>query len=219
MQAPKVQSLAEVMGTLDPAYSGQQALIDTQRAGLGAKYDAQRTGLNAEKVQGFDAINDQATGRGLSFSGIPLNEQAKYLSTKYLPGMQALNDQQNTADMALQGQSASLYSDKAKQGIGILENQKSTLNSWNMQQMQIQASARESALNRSAAQQAAQKAAQGPTENQFLLDQFATSYADENITNGWTENKLAGDYAAAYGISRKEALGKIYKFRKDSYGK
>lgn len=87
-QAPTVQSLSDVYNELNSAYAGGRDVINEQISGLGEKYGAQRTALEAEKVQGFDTINEQATGRGMAFSGIPLDEQAKYLSTKYLPGMQ-----------------------------------------------------------------------------------------------------------------------------------
>ncbi len=191
MAAPQVQSLAEVMGTLDPAYSGQQALITQQQAGLGAKYGAQKTGLEATKVQGFNTINNQATGRGMSFSGIPLDEQATYLSTKYLPGLAAIDQQQNEEDMGLQRDSAKLATDKANQALGIVEGQKKDLNSWNMQQESLAAQAREGALSRaaSAAEAAAsraftasQNAPTGPTNAQVV-----------DSMNAWTKGKAGGD--------------------------
>src|SRR5690348_17276641 len=102
--APQVQTLAQAMAELDPAYAASRDVVSQQQAALPAKFNAQRAALTAEKGQGFNAINNQATGRGLSFSGIPLDEQATYLSTKYLPGMQAADYQQNQEQLALTGQ-------------------------------------------------------------------------------------------------------------------
>lgn len=202
MAAPQVQSLADVMGTLDPAYSGQQALITQQQAGLGAKYGAQKTGLEATKVQGFNTINNQATGRGMSFSGIPLDEQATYLSTKYLPGLAAIDQQQNEEDMGLQRDSAKLATDKANQALGIVEGQKKDLNSWNMQQESLAAQARENELNRAAqareaAANRAAQAAEGAANRAFQASQKApTGPSNAQVIdsmNAWTKGKTGGD--------------------------
>lgn len=224
---PVVQTLAQVMADLDPAYAGQTSVIQQKQAGLGAKYDTQRQALTAEKGQGFNAINNQATGRGLSFSGIPLDEQATYLSTKYLPAYAQTYTNQNEEDLTLQGQIADINADKTKTAYGTVQQQNQNLNSWNMQEAQLAAQARENQLNReaSARESAANRAASaaqeaGPTSQQFLIERFGSGYGQgDNATNGWTENVLAGQYAATYGLSRKDALAQIYAFRKQYYGK
>lgn len=189
--APQVQTLAQVMAELDPAFAGQEAVIQKKQAGLGAKYDAQRAGITAEKGQGFNAINNQATNRGGSFSGVPIDEMSTYLSTKYLPGMQQANVQQNEADMALQGELAGIGTQKATSAMGTIERQRSDLNSWNMQQAQQEAAARENALNRQAqanegaANRAASAAAKGPTGPST---QSVTTHM-----NDWASKRWGGD--------------------------
>jgi hypothetical protein len=148
--APTVQTLDQVMAELAPGYQTQQAIIDKQQAGLGAKYGAQKQGLEAQKVQGFNTINNQATGRGMSFSGIPLDEQATYLSTKYLPAIAATDQQQNEEDLKLQMQRADLTKEQRNTALSKIDNQTQSLNSWNLQQMQQEAQARENQLNRDA---------------------------------------------------------------------
>ena len=106
--APTVQTLDQIMAELQPSVQGQVGVINQQKAANAAVYDAQRAGLDAQKVKGFNDINTQATGRGMAFSGIPLNEQAEYLSTKYLPGIQAANAQQNMDALAYDRQAADL---------------------------------------------------------------------------------------------------------------
>lgn len=224
--APVVQTLAQAMADLNPAYAGQTAVVQQQQAGLGAKYDAQRAALTAEKGQGFNAINNQATGRGLSFSGIPIDEQATYLSTKYLPGLQSADYQQNEENLALSKELAGINVDQTKTALGNIQRQQSDLNSWNMQEAQLAAQARENQLNReaSARENAANRAAQaakdvGPTPQQYLIQAFAEGFANpDNRKNFWTENVLAGNFAAAYGLSRQDALSQIYQFRKQYYG-
>jgi len=226
-EAPKVQTVAEIMAELAPATSGQQAIIDAQRAGLGAKYGVQKDALAAEKTKGFNLINDNATGKGLAFSGIPADEQATYLSTKYLPALAALDQQQNEQDIGLQKEGAQLYSDTFKSAFSERSNQRSTLSSWNLQQQSLEAQARENQLNREAsareaaasrAASAAREADSGPSLTQYLQSAFAEGYVGENTKNGWTENVLAGNLAAAYNLSRSDALDLTYKFRKQYFG-
>ena len=79
--APKVQTLAQAMADLNPAFAASTKIVQQQQNMLPGKYNSQRAAINAERGQGFNAINNQATGRGGSFSGIPVDEQATYLST------------------------------------------------------------------------------------------------------------------------------------------
>jgi len=191
MAAPQVQTLAEVMASLDPAFAGQEQVVQKKQAGLGAKYDAQRAGLTAEKGQGFNAINNQAVSRGGSFSGVPIDEQATYLSTKYLPGLQAADSQQNDEDLELQGQLATIGTQKTTSALGTIEKQKSDLNSWNMQQAQLEAQARENALNRAA------QAAEGAASRAFSASQQAakgpTTQAVTSHMNDWASKRWGGD--------------------------
>lgn len=163
MAAPQVQTLAQVMADLNPAFQGQEANIAKQKVTVGQTYDAQRSAITAEKGQGFNDINDSARGRGVgaAFSGIPVDEQARYLSTKFLPGMQAADANQNKDSLALDMQSAQLATQKQTQALGRIDQQQSALNAWNLQQEQLAATARENALNRAAeaAQAAASRAA------------------------------------------------------------
>lgn len=225
MAAPQVQSLAEIMAELSAGSASSTNVLNEQRAGLGAKYDIQRQGLTAEKGQGFNAINNQATGRGLSFSGIPLDEQATYLSTKYLPAYAQTFQQQNDEDLAIRKDMAAIDRENNSSAINVRGQQQSALNSWNLQMEQQNFQREQNDLDRKAraAEAAASRAASSaanaaPTPAQFLAQQFASNLDDDNRKNGWTENILAGTYASAYGLSRKDALAQIYTFRQQYYG-
>ena len=161
--APKVQTLAEAMAELNPAYAQSQQVIQNRQSGLGAKYDAQRAGITAERGEGFNAINNQATSRGGSFSGVPVEEQSRYLSTKYLPGLQQADYQQNEEDLTLQGELAGINKEIRVGAIGRIDQQQSALNSWNLQQQ---------------AQEAAAEAAR--LEREFTASENAKSRAAEN---------------------------------------
>lgn len=154
---PQVQPLAEIMAELEPATSAQTSLIQKKQAGLGAKYGAQVAGLDAAKANTFNTINNQATGRGMAFSGIPLDEQSVYLSEKYLPARAGLVMQENEESMALEGDLADIYSANYQNAFNTQKGQKSDLNTWNMQEMQNQFSASEAEKDRTfKANQAAQ---------------------------------------------------------------
>lgn len=129
--APVVQKLDQIMAELQPSVQGQVDVINQQKAASAGIYDAQRAGLDAQKVRGFNDINTQATGRGMAFSGVPLNEQAEYLSTKYLPGIQAANAQQNMDALTYDRQSADLNANVFNKAFDWRNQQVLTLNDWN----------------------------------------------------------------------------------------
>lgn len=129
--APTVQSLGDIMAELQPSVQGQVDVINQQKSANAAIYEAQRAGLDATKTQEFNRINDQATGRGMAFSGIPLNEQAEYLSTKYLPGVQASHAQQNADSLAYDRQLADMNTNMFNKSFDWRNQQVLTLNDWN----------------------------------------------------------------------------------------
>lgn len=171
--APTVQTLDEIMASLQPGYAAQQGIIGKQIENTDATAKAQKLALDAAKTQGFDTINRQATGKGNSFSGIPLDEQATYLSTTYLPGVQKSNAEANAAKLTLAGQAAELNTDQRKTALNVQQNQQSASNAWNLQERSLEAQARENAANRAAA--AAAKAAETPSliaNIRAYLDQY-----------------------------------------------
>ena len=140
--APRVQTLAEAMRDLDPAYAASRDMVAKRQQALPGKYEAQRAGIYAARGEGFNAINNQATGRGASFSGIPQDEQARYLSTKFLPGLQQADFQQNEEDLNLQGQLAGIDKEQRLGAQSRVDKQQSDLNSWNQMIAQQNALAR-----------------------------------------------------------------------------
>ena len=146
--APRVQTLAEAMRDLDPAYAASRDMVAKRQQALPGKYEAQRAGIYAARGEGFNTINNQATGRGASFSGIPQDEQARYLSTKFLPGLQQADFQQNEEDLNLQGQLAGIDKQQRLGAQSRVDKQQSDLNSWNQMLAQQEFQARESEKQR-----------------------------------------------------------------------
>ena len=228
--APVVQTLAQAMSDLDPAYASSRDVVNKQIAAVPAQYDAQRSALTAAKGQGFNDINNQATGRGMSFSGIPADEQATYLSTKYLPGMQQANRDQNDAQLKLQGNLADLAKQQQTAAIGRVDQQQSALNAWNLQQQQIEAQARaaeaeraftaqQNALSRAAT--ASQNASSAPSLYSTLYSQLLKSAGrDGKVSPNTWKNAAAFAKANGMGFGGNNGFASTFwNFANDSHWK
>lgn len=161
--APTVQTLDQIMAELQPGYQGQREVIGKAIANTNETYKATDLALDASKTQGFNQINEQATGKGTAFGGVPIQEQADYLSTKYLPGKQAAKAKQQEDILTLEGQNAALDTDIRGKAFQSREGQVNSLNQWNLQK---------------AAQEAAAEAAR--LERDFTASENAKSRAAEN---------------------------------------
>lgn len=203
--APTVQTLDQIQAELQPGYTAQRGIIQKGIANTNETYKASEMALDAAKTQGFNQINEQATGRGLAFGGIPLEEQADYLSTKYLPGMQQAKAQQQKDILTLEGQNAELDTDIRNRAFGARENQVGAQNQWNLQQQaqdaaaeaarierDFEASEAEKARAHEAAQNAAERAAQAAA---------APKGMSGSELNGWATNYVKGKQGSDKKIS------------------
>jgi hypothetical protein len=146
--APTVQTLDQIMAELQPGYTGQREVIGKAIANTNETYKATDLGLDAAKTQGFNQINEQATGKGTAFGGVPIEEQATYLSTKYLPGKQAAKAQQQSDILTLEGQNAALDTEIRNRAAGTRDTQVQSLNQWNLQKQAQEAAAEAARLER-----------------------------------------------------------------------
>lgn len=189
--APTVQTLDQIMAELQPGYTAQRGVIAKGIQNTNETYKASELALDAAKTQGFNQINEQATGKGTTFGGIPITEQADYLSTKYLPGKQAAKAKQQEDILTLEGMNASLDTDIRNKAFGSRETQQQSLNQWNLQQQAQEAAAEAARIDRDfrasqaekdrahqAAQNAANRAASAPRA--LTPDQTAIAYLDQN---------------------------------------
>lgn len=198
MAAPAVQSVEQIIADLNPAYAGSEAVIAQRRAQLPQMFQAQRMGLEAEKVQGFNQINNQMTGRGMSFGGIAADEQANYLSTKFLPGMQQLTFQENEQNLALDESLARINQERRLRALDTRQNQQSALEkylaeererAWQQQKFQAEQAMDRAKMAQQASIAAADRSAQYPGQ---------TTYS-------WTKN-AAGGYNTSGGVDLATAV-------------
>ena len=157
--APTVQTLDQIMAELQPGYTAQRGVIQKGIQNTNETYKASELALDAAKTQGFNQINDQATGKGVgrAFSGLPIVEQADYLSTKYLPGLQQAKAQQQKDILTLEGQNAALDTDIRNRAFSSRESQIGAQNQWNLQQEAQRAAAEAARIERDFRASEAQK--------------------------------------------------------------
>ena len=196
--APTVQTLDQIMAELQPGYTAQRGVIQKGIQNTNETYKSSELALDAAKTQGFNQINDQATGKGVgrAFSGLPIVEQADYLSTKYLPGLQQAKAQQQKDILTLEGQNAALDTDIRNKAFSSRETQVGAQNQWNLQQEAQSAAAEAARIERDfraseaqkerahqAAQAAANRAAQAAAQPKGMSG---------SELNGWASNYTKG---------------------------
>ena len=172
--APKVQSISQLMADLAPGYDEQAKVIGKQQEAVGQEFAAQRQGLDAIKGENFNQINSNANAKGMAFSGIPAHEQARYLSTEYLPGVQASYAQENQQKLSLSQQLAQLRTDQRNRAFDTRTTQQGWLQNWNVNERNISATAEQNALNRSF-QKSERIAGQNFTASQNAADRAASA--------------------------------------------
>ena len=213
IQAPTVQTLDQIMAELQPGYTAQRGVIQKGIQNTNETYKASELALDAAKTQGFNQINDQATGKGVgrAFSGLPIVEQADYLSTKYLPGLQQAKAQQQKDILTLEGQNAALDTDIRNRAFSSRESQIGAQNQWNLQQEAQRAAAEAARIERDfraseaqkerahqAAQAAASRAAAAAAQPKGLSGSQLSAWAEKYVKS-----------AGADGRKRQGSDGKI----------
>lgn len=204
--APKVQTLAESMAMLEPAYAEQRGLINEQMEGLGAASDVRRERLEGAKTRAFDQINAQARGRGsaVAMGGIPLHEQAEYLSFEYLPGMQDIEMLEGQERMQLRGQIADINKESRTTALSRIDQQQQSLNQWNLQQAQIEAQRREAELHRRFTTSERIASQQFASSERVATQQFTAS---QNAANRAASAASAGPAGLTSGQAKSALLG------------
>jgi hypothetical protein len=117
------QDLNAIISELDAAYNPSRQTINDRINGLQGAESADIAGLEGQKVQAFDDITNGARSKGMGFSGIPIQEQAKYTASSFLPAVakvkQSYNDGRNSLVDALNNMNI----DQRKTAMSIRETQ------------------------------------------------------------------------------------------------
>lgn len=84
---PKYEDVYNQLGTV---YDPSTKLVNDQLSALPAQQESEQSALDQAKVNAFRDITEGANRRGVLFSGIPIQDQATYTGTKYLPAVAGL---------------------------------------------------------------------------------------------------------------------------------
>lgn len=95
-------TLSQIIGSLNKTYKPQVDAVRQQQALIPQSVANEEQALQGKQTQAFDQILGGARQRGLGFSGIPLQEQAKYTSNEFLPALARLRQQGNEQKLSLE---------------------------------------------------------------------------------------------------------------------
>lgn len=163
---PAVQSLDQILASLDPAYAPQRTLYQQQQALIPGQTAQARAGLDVAKGNAFRDVNNNANSKGLAFSGIPVGEQTRYVGEKYLPAVANLENDAQKQTFTLSQALAQLESDKRLKATDTQNDQQKTLDAYLESERDRQFKAQQAALDR-----AASGGGGGLTAGQMLAEQ------------------------------------------------
>ncbi len=154
--APTVDSYDTIYGSLAGQYQPQTDLVNTQLAQLPTQQAAQQASLDQAKVNAFKDITNQSNSRGVLFSGVPIDQQATYTGTKYLPAVANMQTSFNNQKTSLLGSLNNINAQRMTTARGIQSNQQSNLTAYQKAQSdaayknaQLQLSAQRNAISAS----------------------------------------------------------------------
>jgi hypothetical protein len=206
------RSLQQILGELDNVYNPQVDSIRQQQALLPSQTTADIAKADAAKSTAFDDILNGARRRGAGFSGIPLDEQAKYASNVYAPQVLQVQNDARTKAFSLEDAINQIQAQKYNQGQQMYQYE-TTLNENRRQFDEQQAMAR--------AQQAQQSAAAATPS--FAFNPNLTGPKSQSATAVQRSDKgfnyfdangraiSAAAYAAAKGLNFRDVLNEAAK--------
>lgn len=159
-------TIEQIMAELDrtAGYAKDREILQTRLNALPGQAEAEISGLDAKKNVAFDSILQGARGRGVGFSGIPIEEQAKYSATDYMPAIARVKTAQNEQTTGILGTLNSLSRDQRTQAQGMFESQRE----FDERKRQFDQQMAEQRAARAASERAARIAASAAGAGDFL---------------------------------------------------
>lgn len=199
------QDLSTIIQGLDAGYAPSRQLIQSQIDALPDQEQSQEQGLQAQANQSYQDITNQARDKGMGFSGIPIQEQAQYNASSFLPAVANLKTSTNNTKTSLLD--ALNQSNLAEQNAGqsILQHQ---------QDLDAQNAATAAANNQAAAQQASfgslfstPTAPAAPADPYASIDKNGANTAIKQLLST-NDPQLIGKTTQA--ISKSASNGNVY---------
>lgn len=117
------RALSQIMAELNSVYNPQRDLYNTQLQSIDPQMQAEEQGLQAAKADSFGEIQTMANRRGLNFSGIPLQEQAKYTGQSFLPAVANMKAKFAQQKFNLQDAIAKIFQDQQRDAYSIYDQE------------------------------------------------------------------------------------------------
>lgn len=111
---PNTTDYNQAYSQLGAVYDPQTQQVQSQIDQLQPQQDAQQASLDQAKVNAFKDITNTANSKGVLFSGVPIDQQATYVGTKYLPAVADLKTSFNNTKNTLLGQINTIQANRVK---------------------------------------------------------------------------------------------------------
>lgn len=213
-------TLDAIMQGLNAAgYDAQRQGINDQINALPGQQAADTAALDTAKTNAFGDITNQANARGMTYSGMPIAEQSRYVGEKYLPAVANLKAGYAANRSKLAGSLASLNANQYKDAQDTLSKQQSAEADAVYKQQQMQLAQQRLSISASKASQptAAQSKAQNYTDlkdsiGAYLRDLpkiskpgYSESVALPNLYNAFAGQISPSEINQLYYSARKAA--------------
>lgn len=211
------RTLDEIIASLAPEYDPERKLVSEQIAAVPGQEGAAVGALEAAKTNAFSDITDAANSRGMLYSGVPIDEQSRYVGERYMPALAAVK--QGSADKLTKLQAGLLDINKEQrtkaQGIRDDEVAMDRKAAAEAAQMQLE---REKIAAQNA-RSTSRAAAKAPSKTQIqseLNSDLAAAFNNFNLRpRGYTESVIIKQLIAAYPeLSATEVSKQVYAYRK-----
>lgn len=182
-----VPSYDQAYGGLGAVYDPQVSSVNTQIADLPRQQQAVQASLDQAKVNAFKDITAGSNARGVLFSGVPVDQQATYVGTKYLPAVANNVTSFNNTKTTLLDKINAINAQRASQAQGIVSSAQTASQNAAYKNATLALSAQRASTSSSkAAASAASKLA-----GQFKVAKFGSGNYKFTGPNG-TPTNLAG---------------------------
>lgn len=126
VDASSPRTLDQILSDLGPSYDSTINSYKSQQDALAPYQAAQMQGLSLAKDNAFGDILDSARERGAGFSGIPLQNQGKYIGSTYIPAVAGLEHDINNQRGSLTDAINAALLDKTKTANSLYTTEKSS---------------------------------------------------------------------------------------------
>lgn len=155
------RALQDILTELNAVYDPQRQSYNQQIQTLDPQLEAEQKGLQATKEDSFQQITNNANRRGLLYSGLPVQEEQKYIGQQFLPAVANLRAKYSSQRFGLQDAIAKITADQYNNAYGIRNKELQVEEEQRQFNERLAAQERAEAANREAAARAARASSGG----------------------------------------------------------